>query len=100
MSKYVSEVTDATFEAEVLKSDVPVVLDFWAEWCPPCRALAPTFEELAERYAGRAKFVKLNVDDNQEVPQRFGIKGIPRSSSSTAGARPSASWARRARTRS
>ena len=77
MSKYVSEVTDATFEAEVLKSDVPVVLDFWAEWCPPCRALAPTFEELAERYEGQVKFVKLNVDDNQSVPQRFGIKGIP-----------------------
>jgi thioredoxin 1 len=54
-----------------------VVLDFWAEWCPPCRALAPTFEELAERYAGRVKFVKLNVDENQTVPQRFGIKGIP-----------------------
>jgi thioredoxin 1 len=77
MSKYVSEVTDATFESEVLKSDVPVVLDFWAEWCPPCRALAPTFEELAERYEGQVKFVKLNVDDNQSVPQRFGIKGIP-----------------------
>ena len=77
MSKYVSEVTDATFEAEVLKSDVPVVLDFWAEWCPPCRALAPTFEELAERYSGQVKFVKLNVDENQQVPQRFGIKGIP-----------------------
>jgi thioredoxin 1 len=77
MSKYVSEVTDATFESEVLKSDVPVVLDFWAEWCPPCRALAPTFEELAERYDGSVKFVKLNVDDNQSVPQRFGIKGIP-----------------------
>jgi thioredoxin 1 len=77
MSKYVSEVTDATFEAEVLKSDVPVVLDFWAEWCPPCRALAPTFEELAERYAGGVKFVKLNVDDNPAVSQRYGIKGIP-----------------------
>src|SRR3954452_4324626 len=77
MSKYVSEVTDATFESEVLKSDVPVVLDFWAEWCPPCRALAPTFEALAERYEGQVKFVKLNVDDNQSVPQRFGIKGIP-----------------------
>ena len=77
MSKYVSEVTDANFEAEVMQSDVPVVLDFWAEWCPPCRALAPTFEELAERYDGTVKFVKLNVDDNAQVPQRFGIKGIP-----------------------
>ena len=77
MSKHVSEVTDATFEAEVLKSDVPVVLDFWAEWCPPCRALAPTFEELAKRYEGRVRFLKLNVDENSEVPQRFGIKGIP-----------------------
>ena len=77
MSKYVSEVTDATFESEVLKSDVPVVLDFWAEWCPPCRALAPTFEELAARYEGSVKFVKLNVDENSSVPQRFGIKGIP-----------------------
>src|SRR5215208_3736037 len=77
MSQFVSAVDDAGFEREVLQSDVPVVLDFWAEWCPPCRALAPTFEELAERYAGQAKFVKLNVDDNQSVPQRFGIKGIP-----------------------
>ena len=77
MSQYVSAVDDAGFEREVLQSDVPVVLDFWAEWCPPCRALAPTFEELAERYKGQVKFVKLNVDENQQVPQRFGIKGIP-----------------------
>ena len=77
MSQYVSEVGDGTFEREVLGSDVPVVLDFWAEWCPPCRALAPTFEELAKQYAGRVRFLKLNVDENAEVPQRFGIKGIP-----------------------
>ena len=77
MSQYVSEVKDDTFEGEVLKSDVPVVVDFWAEWCPPCRALAPTFEELAKQYAGRVRFLKLNVDENQQVPQRFGIKGIP-----------------------
>src|ERR671928_654826 len=77
MGQYVSEVKDDTFESEVLKSDVPVVVDFWAEWCPPCRALAPTFEELAERYEGSIKFLKLNVDENAEVPQRYGIKGIP-----------------------
>src|ERR671931_1219738 len=77
MSQFVSEVNDGTFEREVLKSDVPVLVDFWAEWCPPCRMLAPTFEELAGRYAGGIKFLKLNVDKNSEVPQRYGIKGIP-----------------------
>ncbi len=77
MSQYVSAVDDAAFEREVLGSDVPVVLDFWAEWCPPCRALAPTFDALAEQYAGRVRFLKLNVDENSQVPQRFGIKGIP-----------------------
>lgn len=77
MGKNVSEVKDETFEAEVLKASVPVVVDFWAEWCPPCRALAPTFDELSEQYAGSVKFLKLNVDENSSVPQRFGIKGIP-----------------------
>ena len=77
MSQYVAEVNDGTFERDVTGSDVPVVLDFWAEWCPPCRALAPTFEELAKEYGGRVRFLKLNVDENSEVPQRFGIKGIP-----------------------
>ena len=77
MSQFVSAVDDAGFEREVLQSDVPVVLDFWAEWCPPCRALAPTFEELAKQYEGRVRFLKLNVDDNPQVSQRYGIKGIP-----------------------
>jgi thioredoxin 1 len=77
MSQYVSEVSDGTFEREVLGADVPVVLDFWAEWCPPCRALAPTFEELAKQYAGRVRFLKLDVDANSAVSQRYGIKGIP-----------------------
>ena len=77
MSQYVSAGDDAAFEREVLGSEVPVVLDFWAEWCPPCRALAPTFEELARKYDGSVRFLKLNVDENQQVPQRFGIKGIP-----------------------
>ena len=69
--------TDAAFDSDVLKSPEPVLVDFWAEWCPPCRALAPIFEELAGRYRGSVKFLKLNVDENSSVPQRFGIKGIP-----------------------
>ena len=76
MSEYVSEVTDANFEQEVLKSDKPVLVDFWAVWCQPCKVLAPTVEAVAEKYTGKAKVVKLNVDDNQ-VAQQYGIKGIP-----------------------
>jgi len=77
MSKFVSEVSDGTFESEVLASSVPVVVDFWAAWCPPCRALEPTVEALAESYGGAVKFLKLNVDDNQTVPARYGIRSIP-----------------------
>ena len=77
MSDYLSEVTDATFEQEVLKSDKPVVVDFWAEWCQPCRQLTPTVEAVAQKYDGKAKFVKLNVDDSALTGQRYGIKGIP-----------------------
>lgn len=76
MSEYVSEVTDQNFDEEVLKSDKPVLVDFWAVWCQPCRMLAPTVEAVAEKYNGRAKVVKLNVDNNQ-VAMRYGIKGIP-----------------------
>src|SRR6266487_5500966 len=77
MSEHVSETTDSTFETEVLKSDRPVLVDFWAAWCAPCRMLAPTVESVAEKYAGNARVVKLNVDDNPSVSQRYGIKGIP-----------------------
>src|SRR4029434_8565161 len=77
MSAFVSEVTDTSFETEVLKSDQPVLVDFWAAWCAPCRMLAPTVEAVAEKYAGNARVMKLNVDDNPSVSQRFGIKGIP-----------------------
>src|SRR6202165_5148449 len=77
MSENVRETSDETFESDVLKSDRPVLVDFWAEWCAPCRMLAPTVEAVAEKYAATARVVKLNVDNNPSVSQRFGIKGIP-----------------------
>jgi thioredoxin 1 len=77
MSDYLGEVTDETFEQQVLKSEVPVLVDFWAEWCQPCRQLTPTVEAVAQKYDGKAKFVKLNVDDSPLTGQRYGIKGIP-----------------------
>lgn len=77
MSEHVKETSDGTFENDVLKSDRPVLVDFWAAWCAPCRMIAPTVEAVAEKYAGNARVVKLNVDDNPSVSQRFGIKGIP-----------------------
>ena len=77
MSDNVSEVSDSTFEKEVLQSDRPVLVDFWAAWCAPCRMLAPTVEAVAEKYSGNARVVKLNVDENPSVSQRYGIKGIP-----------------------
>ena len=77
MSQYVNDVSDNDFEQQVLKSDKPVLVDFWAAWCAPCRMLAPTVEAVAEKYAGSADVVKLNVDDNPSVSQRYGIKGIP-----------------------
>jgi thioredoxin 1 len=73
----VTHVTDASFEAEVLKSSTPVLVDFWAPWCGPCRAIAPIVEELADDYDGRLKVVKVNVDDNPMTPARFGVRGIP-----------------------
>jgi thioredoxin 1 len=77
MSENVKDTNDETFEADVLKSDRPVLVDFWAAWCAPCRMLAPTVEAVADKYATSARVVKLNVDDNPSVSQRYGIKGIP-----------------------
>jgi thioredoxin 1 len=68
---------DATFDQEVLKSDVPVLVDFWAVWCGPCKAIAPAVEELAKAYKGKVKVAKMDVDEHQQVPQQFGIRSIP-----------------------
>lgn len=73
----VMQVTDASFEQDVLKSDLPVLIDFWAEWCGPCRAIGPVVEDLAKEYAGRLKVVKMNVDENPQTPSRYGVRGIP-----------------------
>jgi len=71
------DVTDATFEREILKSETPVLIDFWAEWCAPCRAIAPIVKELAASYDGKVKIVKMNIDENPGTPGRFGVRAIP-----------------------
>lgn len=73
----VKQVSDESFDSEVLKSDLPVLIDFWAPWCGPCKAIAPVVEELAKEYAGRLKVVKMNVDDNPQTPSKYGVRGIP-----------------------
>lgn len=77
MSEYVREIIQSNFDQEVLRSDRPVLVDFWAAWCAPCRMLAPTMEAVAKQYADRARVLKLNVDDNPVLAQQYGIRGVP-----------------------
>ena len=77
MSDFIQHVTEATFEPNVLKSDVPVLVDYWAEWCGPCKALAPLLEDLAKDYGGKLKIAKVNVDENQQLARKYNSKAIP-----------------------
>ena len=77
MSEHIHYVTDANFEAEVLQSATPVLVDYWAEWCGPCKMIAPILDQVAREYDGRLKIAKINVDENQLTPAKFGVRGIP-----------------------
>ena len=77
MSNSISHLTDETFEEEVLKSNIPVLVDYWAEWCGPCKMIAPILDSLTDEYAGKLKISKLNIDDNQKTPLKYSVRGIP-----------------------
>ena len=77
MSDFITNVSDASFEQEVLKADGAVLVDYWAEWCGPCKMIAPVLDEIAQTYQGKLKVCKLNIDENQDTPPKFGVRGIP-----------------------
>lgn len=77
MSKIIVHTSDATFDQDILKADKPVLLDFWAEWCGPCKMIAPVLDEIAEEYKERLTIAKINIDENPQTPPKFGIRGIP-----------------------
>ena len=77
MSEHITHLSDATFEEKVLQASIPVLVDYWAEWCGPCKMIAPILEDISKEYAGRLTVAKLNIDDNQQTPPKYGIRGIP-----------------------
>lgn len=77
MSEHITHLSDAAFDKEVLQSQLPVLVDYWAEWCGPCKMIAPILEDISKEYAGRLIVAKLNIDDNQQTPPKYGIRGIP-----------------------
>jgi thioredoxin 1 len=77
MSQAIKHISDATFESEVLAASAPVLVDYWAEWCGPCRMIAPLLDESAEKYAGRLNIAKLNIDENQQMPHKYHVRSIP-----------------------
>lgn len=77
MNEHINNVTDSGFEQDVLQAQGPVLVDYWAEWCGPCKMIAPVLDEIAEEYSGKVKVCKLNIDENPETPPKFGVRGIP-----------------------
>ena len=77
MSEFITHVTDASFDQDVIQAETPVLVDYWAEWCGPCKMIAPILDEIAEAYQGKLKICKLNIDENQQTPPKYNVRGIP-----------------------